>query len=88
MLQAVGEDFDTGHTTLLTGIFDRIFEDATLGNFRVTTGAPAIACRTSDVPVHELVKGSKLTRKADGAVYFVKDLQPDGTGMTVLTLRI
>lgn len=88
MLQAVGEAFDTGHGTDLVGIFDRIFDDSQLGNIRVTTGKPALQCRDTDVAAHELVKDSKLMRKSDGKVYFVKDLQPDGTGMTVLMLRL
>ena len=87
MLQAAGEEFDTGRPTRLVGVFDRTFNDADLSNFRVTTGQPVLQCRDVDVAAHELVKQSKLTRVWDGKVYFVKDLQPDGTGMTVLTLR-
>lgn len=85
LIQAVGEQFDTGRPTKLWCIYDREYEEVSPGRGSFVSGKAQIACRTSDVAFHELVKQSKLTR-ADGSVWLVKGFEPDGTGMTVVTL--
>lgn len=85
LIQAVGEQFDTGKPTKLWAIYDREYEEVAPGRVSFVSGKAQIACRTSDVALHELVKQSKLTR-ADGSVWFAKGFEPDGTGMTVVTL--
>lgn len=83
MIQAVGEQFDTGKPTKLWGVFDNAYLASDLERFSVANAEPMIQVRTSDVALHELVKQSRLIA-ADGTEYFVKTLEPDGTGMTVL----
>jgi hypothetical protein len=86
MVQAVGEPFSTSRPEKLWLIFDREFIEQTVGNFRNEGRRPIGFCRSSDVALHELVKDSALTRDSDGAKYFVKRFEPDGTGMTLLVL--
>lgn len=86
-IQAVGEQFDTGKPTRLWAIFDEAYLETDLDRFTVANREPMLQCRTSDVAAHELVKQSKVTRVADGASYAVKDLEPDGTGMTIIRLQ-
>jgi hypothetical protein len=85
-IQAVGEQFDTGKPTRLWAIFDEAYLETDLDRFTVANREPMLQCRTSDVAAHELVKQSKVTRVADGSSWFVKDFEPDGTGMTVVRL--
>jgi hypothetical protein len=87
LIQAVGEQFDTGKPTRMWAIFDEAYLESSLDRFTVANGEPMLQCRTSDVALHELVKQSKVTRVSDGSAYFVKDLEPDGTGMHVVRLR-
>lgn len=86
MIQAVGEQFDTGKPTGMWAVFDEAYVGTELDRFTVANGEPVLTCRTSDVVAHELVKGSKVTRAAGGSGYFVKDLEPDGTGITLVRL--
>lgn len=88
MIQAVGgEEFDTGHAERLLAIFDRAYEESVLTGHVVANRRPILHCRTSDIAAHELVKQYKVTRVSDGSVFFVKDFEPDGTGMTIVVLR-
>ena len=87
MVQAVGgEPFDTGHAEPLMAIFDRPSIDSLGQLIPVKNRRPEIHCLESDAELHELVKQSVVTRLADGATYVVRDFDPDGTGMTVITL--
>lgn len=85
MIQAVGEQLDTGKPTRMWAIFDEAYLARDLDRFTVANREPVLMCRTADVVAHELVKQSKVTR-ADRSVYFVKDFEPDGMGMTLLRL--
>jgi hypothetical protein len=87
MIRAVGEQFDTGKPTRMWAVFDEAYLESDLDRFTVANREPMLQVRTSDVALHELVKASKLTRVSDGSDYFVKDLEPDGTGMTLVRLR-
>jgi len=87
MILAVdGEPFDTGHAVPLMAIFDRPSIDSLGQLIPVKNRKPEIHCLESDAELHELVKQSVVTRRADGATYVVRDFDPDGTGMTVITL--
>jgi hypothetical protein len=86
IVRAVGEPFSTSRPEKLWLIFDREFIEQTLGNLRNETGKPVALGRTSDMALHELVKESPITRDSDGMKYFVKRIEPDGTGMTLLLL--
>lgn len=87
MIQAVGEQFDTGKPTKLWAIFDSAFLAEVLQRQTVSGDQPMFLCRTSDVQAHELIKKSPVTRVSDGEQFIVKDLEPDGTGMTLVHLQ-
>lgn len=86
-VETFGEQFDTGKATKLLGIPLPEYRESSLGQLTVANPMMGIECLTSDVAEHELVKQSKVTRVSDSTDYFVKDFEPDGTGMTVLRLR-
>lgn len=87
MIKAVGgEEFDSGCTESLWGVFDRESVEAIVGDHVVRTYRPRLECRTADVETHGLVKGSVLKRVSDGRQFAVKDFEDDGTGMTVIIL--
>lgn len=81
------EEFDTGRPTRMWALFDEAYLETDLDRFTIANREPVMTCRSSDVAEHELVKQSRVTRVKDGAVYFVKDFEPDGTGMTIVRLR-
>lgn len=86
MLQAVGgEEFDTGQPTRLVAVFDIPAVDSG-GLIPVKSRKPELSCRDSDVAAHSLIKGSPLVRVSTGVQYLVRELEPDGTGMTVVRL--
>lgn len=85
MIQAVGEPFTTG-MTILWGVMDREYLEVDGAYQRSATRRTVLQIRTSDVERHQLVKDSKITR-ADGTTFYVKDIEDDGTGMTVLALK-
>jgi hypothetical protein len=88
MIQAVGgEEFDTGYTERLWGVFDRDHALAFAGEHTSSVKRVTLQCRSSDVAAHSLVKDSVIRRLADDSSYRVRDFEPDGTGMTVLVLR-
>ncbi|MBY0261215.1 MAG: head-tail joining protein [Phycisphaerales bacterium] len=63
----------------LTGIFDAAYIDP-LG---VVSNSPVLVCASSDLSL--ATRGSVVIINAIS--YFVRDIQPDGTGMTVLILE-
>jgi hypothetical protein len=81
-----GEPFSTGFAEKLIGIFDRPSVDSFGQVIAVKNRKPELAVRESDVAKHSLVKQSVLTRDSDGSTWTVRDLDPDGTGMTVISL--
>jgi hypothetical protein len=88
MLKAVGgEEFDSGYTENLWGVFDREHALAFAGEHTSSIKRVTLQCRSSDVAAHSLVKDSVLRRVSDDASYRIRELEPDGTGMTVLVLR-
>ena len=80
------EQFDTGKPTRMWAIFDKGFLAANLDRFQVSDSEPMMLCRTSDVAAHGLVKKSRVVRVSDGSEHFVRDLEPDGVGMTLVRL--
>lgn len=86
LIAAGAEEFDTGHSEMLWAVFDipSITSDGVL--IPVRSRRPVLTCRTSDAALHKLIKQSPVTREADGSVYLVRDLEPDGTGITEVWL--
>lgn len=85
-IRTVGEPFSTGSAQKLYGIWDCPSIDVDGGVIPVKDRKPQIECRESDIAAHALVKRSSITRDADGAKYFVRDLDYDGTGMATILL--
>ncbi len=79
-------EFDTGKAERLCGVIEQEYEEVSPGRIVVSSTRMRLHCRDSDITEHELVKQSRLVRVSDEAVFFVKGLEPDGTGMTVVTL--
>jgi hypothetical protein len=86
-IRAVGETFSTSRPEKLWLIFDREFIEQQIGPLSNEGRRPIALGRTSDVALHELVKESKVSRDADGEDYFVRRLEPDGTGMTLVVFK-
>lgn len=81
-----GEEFDTGYPELLWMVFDRPSFDSD-GNFiPVKSRKPVGTLRESDVELHRLVAQSVLTRQKDGSTWKVREFEPDGVGMVLVTL--
>ena len=87
-VETFGESFDTGKPTKLMAIFKRPSFDSFGQIIPVKNRKPSIECLESDVVAHELVKQSVIIRDADGARYYVRDFDPDGEGMTEITLGV
>lgn len=72
-----------------TGVFVAIFESTYQGALdepQMEGYAPALTCRTSDVERLGLAKGQALTVGAMN--YRIVRHQPDGTGMSILRLKL
>jgi hypothetical protein len=66
----------------VNGIFDRAYSEP-LGNVAEAYG-PVFQCAAADVPT--VAHGDALI--VDGAVYTVRGVEPDGTGVVLLRLEI
>jgi hypothetical protein len=64
--------------------FTAIFDNESIEDINVTINQPIITCLASDV---DLVKRGK-TIEVNDVLYTVQDIRPDGSGMTVLGLRL
>jgi len=82
LLEELGESLSLDGRELF-GIFDvEYLED--LEGPGIASSAPMVTCRSSDVS--HVVQGAVLKR-ISGDQYKVRELEPDGTGMTLLRLR-
>lgn len=87
-LKAVGaEEFDTGRADRLWAVLEGEFNDPELSGVSIEGEIRWLECRLSDVAAHELVKGSRLTRVADGEELTVKRFEPSrSSGFTIVRL--
>lgn len=85
-IQAVGEQFDTGKPPKMWAIFDRPSIDQFGQTIPVKSRRTELVCRESDVTLHGLIKGSVITRIADGSKWTVREINPDGSGMVEIVL--
>lgn len=79
------EDFGmtgTIGTATIYGIFDDSYHAVNEVTGEVATTAPQFTCRTSDVT--SVIQGTVIT--INSIAYKVINIQPDGTGLTVLIL--
>lgn len=85
ILDDVGDEATINGITI-QGAFDAPWIGAQLGSTRTDIGDPQFTARDVDVDVVGVQRGQVLN--FDGADYDIVDIQPDGTGMTVLVLRL
>lgn len=91
MLQAIGVRVSApgGH---FWAIFKRDYQLVSADDIGFESRQPALTCRTSDVVVRAIGKDQIITGLADDAgapiTYRVVRHEPDGTGMSVVFLRI
>lgn len=75
----------TGKTIRVRGIFDAAFATVEAGGIvGYATVAPRFLCASADLP-SALTEGYRLV--IDGTSYTIRVVEPDGTGMTALTLE-
>ena len=73
----------TIYETTITGIFDNDYFEVDAGQVGVSTSVPMITCRTTDIS--NVLYSHKATISGDD--YKVRDIQKDGTGMSVVVLE-
>lgn len=84
-VEALLRPVSTGKTIRLPGIFDAVFTTVdAAGSVGFATTAPRFMCATDALP-SGLTEGYRLV--VDGTTYTVRVVEPDGTGMTALTLE-
>ena len=66
------------------GIFDDAYAVGDVGELGMATSQPTLLLSSSQVPAN--VRG--MTLQVDGQHFSVEDVQPDGTGMTLLLLEV
>jgi len=69
-------------TTAINVIFDAAYEAVNLQTGEVEGAAPVAICKSSDVS--GVSHGDTLD--VNGTTYYVRGIQPDGTGLTTLIL--
>lgn len=74
---------NTQNETVIQGIFDAEHFEIDNGLSVISSAEPQLHVRTEDVT--SVTQDSALT--ANGVSYTVADVQPDGTGMTILRLH-
>lgn len=82
--------YEFGVTATFTGLsgaptIDGIFDDpSALANANVMSTDPFFRCRTADIPSGA---GDGTRLQVNATDYTIRNLEPDGTGMTVLQLE-
>lgn len=67
-----------------SAIFDEEYLEIDLGHTQQTTKNPELTAR--DIDLEGVKTGTVVVRLSNGNKYSVTDIQPDGTGMTLLKL--
>lgn len=80
MLRRWGEDIAFGAET-----FRAIFDDEHREDLDVSSTRPQLTVETKDVDDLGIARGDTVTRGTTS--YTVRDIQPDGTGITLLDLE-
>lgn len=75
---------DGGTVISVSGIWDDGYRESVLGMAGMSTSDPRFTCATVDVDGVEV----EDTLTKDGTQYVVAEIQPDGTGITTLMLRL
>lgn len=75
----------SGGSATITGIFDALYYDAAPGGEVVfASNQPRFVCRSADLPATASQDDTLVT---GSVTYKVRNLEPDGTGITILVLE-
>lgn len=73
-----------GAAATVNGIFDNGYDEPALGLAGIAARGPAFTCRAADVAANP--EGDALV--VNGTAYTIAVAEPDGTGVTVLRLKV
>ena len=74
---------DGGSATTVFGIFDSLYSD----DANVSSRLPVFECAASDVATMAQDDVLTVTGSTDDGDYYVRELEPDGTGLITLRLE-
>jgi len=75
-------DVSAGTSSTIKGIFDKESVEQAIGEAGIIEEVPVFTCKTSDVSDATF----NDTLVIDSVTYYIKELLPDGTGVTRITL--
>ena len=75
-------DVSAGTSSTVKGIFDKESVEQAVGEAGLIEEVPVFTCKTSDVSDATF----NDTLVIDGTTYYIKEILPDGTGVTRITL--
>ena len=75
-------DVSAGTSSTIKGIFDKESVEQAIGEAGIIEEVPVFTCKTSDVSDATFDD----TLVIDSVTYYIKELLPDGTGVTRITL--
>ena len=75
-------DVSAGTSSTVKGIFDKESVEQAVGEAGLIEEVPVFTCKTSDVSYATF----NDTLAIDGTTYYIKEILPDGTGVTRITL--
>jgi len=75
-------DVSAGTSSTIKGIFDKESVEQAMGEAGIIEEVPVFTCKTSDVSDATF----NDTLVIDSVTYYIKELLPDGTGVTRITL--
>ena len=75
-------DVSAGTSSTIKGIFDKESIEQAVGEAGIIEEVPMFTCKTSDIPNATF----NDTLVIDSVTYYIKELLPDGTGVTRITL--
>ena len=75
-------DVSAGTSSTVKGIFDKESVEQAVGEAGLIEEVPVFTCKTSDVSNATFNDNLAI----DGTTYYIKELLPDGTGVTRITL--
>ena|ERR1035438_2849522 len=82
--EAAVVDTAPGSSKSIRGKFFSQYEIAKLNNIEISSCQPEWHCATEDL--NDVLIGAKIT--ARGTDYYIKAFHPDGTGITIIPLKL
>lgn len=68
----------------ILGIFESAFYESSDGRPSISSRQPTVTCKDCDIEDLGIAQGTRIV--VDDVVYQVKDVEPDGTGTSVVSL--